>query len=208
MLKWGLNFEKECFIDYICNNKQYTIMEATKVNIQDIARYTILRIIQNGYTICPLKLQKVLYYMQAWHLVYFDKQMLFDEKPQAWVNGPVYRTVYDTYKHIPMYNQFNIEDIGIKQAGEEMDILLAAEAEIQRANLKLTEEQNKFIESIYDHYGAMIHDRLVFLTHSELPWSEQREGLLPFQHSDRELSIDTMFDYYNKRMLRNREKRQ
>lgn len=183
-------------------------MKATKVNIQDIARYTILRLIQNGDTICPLKLQKILYYMQAWHLVYFDKQLLFDEKPQAWVNGPVYRTVYEIYKHIPMYNQFSLSNIDIKQQDVELEILLNAEAEKQLANLALTEEQNKFIESIYDHYGTMDHDRLVFLTHSELPWSEQREGLLPFQHSDRELSIDTMFNYYNKRMLRNREKRQ
>ena len=179
------------------------------VDIQDIAKYTILRLIQNGDSICPLKLQKVLYYMQAWHMVYFGKEnTLFEDIPQAWVNGPVYRTVYDTYKHIPMYNQFNIEDIGVKQTGEEIEILLSTEAEKQRANLNITEEQNKFIESIYDHYGAMEHDRLVFLTHSELPWSEQREGLLPFEHSEKEIPLNTMFEYYNQRMLRNRAKEQ
>ncbi|MBQ9077397.1 MAG: DUF4065 domain-containing protein [Muribaculaceae bacterium] len=198
--------KKNIFIN-IFAKKVYVMI--TMVDIQDIAKYTILRLIQNGDSICPLKLQKVLYYMQAWHMVYFGKEnTLFEDIPQAWVNGPVYRTVYDTYKHIPMYNQFNIEDIGVKQTGEEIEILLSTEAEKQRANLNITEEQNKFIESIYDHYGAMEHDRLVFLTHSELPWSEQREGLLPFEHSEKEIPLNTMFEYYNQRMLRNRAKEQ
>ncbi len=29
----------------------------------------------------PLKATEKLYYIQAWHMVYFDKKLLFDERP-------------------------------------------------------------------------------------------------------------------------------
>lgn len=180
----------------------------TKVDIHDIAKYTILRLIQNGDSVCPLKLQKILYYMQAWHMVYFGKDnTLFEDIPQAWVNGPVYRTIYDTYKHIPMYNQFSLSDIDIT-INDDIEKILTYEARNLHDKLPLTQEQFDFIESIYSHYGAMEHDRLVFLTHSESPWSEQREGLLPFEHSEKEIPLNAMFEYYNQRMLRNRAKEQ
>ncbi|WP_307850044.1 MULTISPECIES: type II toxin-antitoxin system antitoxin SocA domain-containing protein [unclassified Saccharopolyspora] len=35
-----------------------------------------------------MKLQKLVYYSQAWHLVW-DERPLFDEPVQAWANGPV-----------------------------------------------------------------------------------------------------------------------
>lgn len=182
-----------CFIDYICNNKQCTIMEATKVNIQDIARYTILRLIQNGDTICPLKLQKVLYYMQAWHMVYFDREnTLFDDVPEAWVNGPVYRSVYETYKAIPMYEQIQPKSFGFNSPKELRD-----EAERIYKLLSLTKDQNDFIESIYRHYGTMSHDRLVYLTHSQAPWNNARKGLDAFEYSNQLIKLEDMFQYYS-----------
>jgi uncharacterized phage-associated protein len=48
--------------------------------------------------------------------------------------------------------------------------------------------------------------KLVFLTHSELPWSEKREGLSPFDYSEEKISLDTMYDYYHRRMEHNRAK--
>lgn len=60
--------------------------------------FTILYCQNMGVSINPLKLQKLLYYIQSWHIVKFEKNILFDTMPEAWVNGPVYRPIYDRYK--------------------------------------------------------------------------------------------------------------
>lgn len=43
------------------------------------------------------KLQKLLYYCQAWSLVWNEKP-LFKEPIFAWASGPVVREVYEKYK--------------------------------------------------------------------------------------------------------------
>ena len=93
------------------------------VDIKRVAKYTILRLIQNGQSICPLKLQKLLYYIQAWHMVYFEREnTLFNEVPEAWVNGPVYRTMYDEYKNIGIYDQITLDNISSNIENIETDI--------------------------------------------------------------------------------------
>lgn len=163
----------------------------SKVAIEDIARYTVLRLTQNGNSICPLKLQKVLYYMQAWYMVYFNREnTLFDDVPEAWVNGPVYRSVYNAYKDVGMYDQIPLAKVGSSEESLEKD------TEALYRKMGLGKEETEFIESVYKHYGSMSHDQLVFLTHSQRPWNEARKGLEPFEYSDREISLDTMYRYY------------
>lgn len=166
----------------------------THVNIKDISDFTLLYCFDNGISMNPLKLQKILYYIQTWHMVYFNKAMIFDEKPEAWVNGPVYPTIYHQYKDvIGIYDQMTPENTNI-----------STDLESKRKDLELDNQQCAFLESIYQHYGLMSHDRLVFLTHAELPWSEQREGLNPFEPSKKEISFNTMYSYYKNRFDKNR----
>ena len=44
-----------------------------------------------------LKLQKLVYYAQAWSLVW-DEKPLFDEKIEAWSNGPVVRDLFEFHR--------------------------------------------------------------------------------------------------------------
>ena len=163
----------------------------SKVAIEDIARYTVLRLTQNGNSICPLKLQKVLYYMQAWYMVYFNREnTLFDDVPEAWVNGPVYRSVYNAYKDVGMYDQIPLAKVGSSEESLEKD------TEALYRKMGLNKEETEFIEAVYKHYGSMSHDRLVFLTHSQRPWNEARKGLEPFEYGNQEISLDTMYQYY------------
>ena len=57
----------------------------------------------------------------------------------------------------------------------------------------------ELLESIILLYGSKTQNDLIFLTHSEKPWVEMREGLRPFDRSERELSLDTMYEYYKER---------
>lgn len=161
-----------------------------QASLLNVARYTVLRLQQMGVSISPLKLQKILYYIQAWHLVYFEKQSLFPDEPEAWVNGPVYRDVYEEYRTLGIYQQ-------ITPAFFELtDESVSCELEKLHDEMALNNMQWAFIEAIYKHYGTMDHDRLVMLTHSEKPWNEARKGLSPLEYSDNKISLDSMYDYY------------
>ena len=67
-----------------------------KITISDIADYFITKNHEYGDYITNLKLQKLVYYAQAWYLAFLDKP-LFDEDFEAWVHGPVNRDLYDRY---------------------------------------------------------------------------------------------------------------
>lgn len=63
----------------------------------DVARYIIAHCNRNGQTISNLKLQKILYFIQAEFLVVQDKPC-FQEQIEAWDFGPVVPEVYRHYK--------------------------------------------------------------------------------------------------------------
>ena len=64
----------------------------------DVANYFLCRIDREaGDTISLLKLQKLVYYAQAWSLVMKD-QPLFYQDIEAWSSGPVVRDVWNQYE--------------------------------------------------------------------------------------------------------------
>jgi len=65
-----------------------------------------------GSTVSPKKLQKLVYYTDAWHLVHF-KSELINENFEAWVHGPVVPELYQDLK------QFGYNDI--KVINDELD---------------------------------------------------------------------------------------
>lgn len=169
--------------------------------IKDIARYIGLSLIAKGLTVSPLKLQKLLYYVQSWYMVFNGRQnTLFVQAPQAWVNGPVYPDIYYLYrdKVSNMCDHLTAKDFDT----DDVNVTLAQLA----AKLQLTAEETELLDSVVMLYGAKSQNGLIFLTHAEQPWVEAREGLAPYQRSEREISLDTMHDYYKARYDRNRQK--
>ncbi len=70
-------------------------MEKSK-SVFDVAAY-ILNKQPKKNPITAWKLQKLVYYCQAWSLVW-DEQPLFKEKIVAWANGPVVKELYEQHK--------------------------------------------------------------------------------------------------------------
>jgi len=69
------------------------------LNAQNVANYFLAQLSEEcGDTISNLKLQKLLYYAQGFHLVLFDKP-LFADQIRAWQHGPVVPSIYHTYSH-------------------------------------------------------------------------------------------------------------
>jgi uncharacterized phage-associated protein len=140
----------------------------------DVAHYFLKRLDREaGDTMSPLKLQKLLYYAQAWSLV-LNNQPIFPEDIEAWVSGPVVRKVwneYQAYKYrdIPEPPEFNLEF-----DGEELEVL----------------------EEVWKTYGELSAKRLQELTHLETPWQNARQGLEPAEKSSNIISHTAMKSFY------------
>jgi uncharacterized phage-associated protein len=140
----------------------------------DIACYFLCRVDRDaGDTISLLKLQKLLYYGQAWSLV-LRKQPLFYQEIEAWVSGPVVRDVWNEYQ-VYKYGDIPVPD---------------------RCDIEWEEDELEVLEEVWNTYGELSARHLQNLTHSELPWRKAREGLEPAEKSKNVISMDDMQSYY------------
>ena len=174
------------------------------VDIKDFAKYIGLSMISKGISVSPLKLQKILYYEQAWHMVFFGREnQLFNQAPQAWVNGPVYPEIYKEYKgYVPgMCDLLRETHFGVDRKEAILPTI-----QMLSEKMSLTSEQIRLMDSVIMLYGSKTQNQLILVTHSERPWCEAREGLLPYQSSENEISLNTMCDYYSERRKRRTQK--
>jgi uncharacterized phage-associated protein len=170
------------------NNQMETLLNK-------MSDFIILYCQNMGVGINPLKLQKLLYYIQSWHITKFEKDILFETMPEAWVNGPVYRPIYDKYKT----NFFRNENF----SNSLDEVTLSKKISEKLKSLNLSEDKQNLIFSVLNAYGKLSDERLVLMTHSEEPWNEARQGLSPIARSEKKISPDTIFNYYNKRLVKN-----
>ena len=70
--------------------------------------------------------------------------------------------------------------------------------------LNLTDDEIELTDRVVMLYGSKTQNQLVFMTHSEQPWAEQRIGLKPSTYSDNEMSLDTMYSFFKERYDNNR----
>jgi uncharacterized phage-associated protein len=163
-------------------------MEAkiNRSNIEDVATFVLAYFENNGKTISHLKLQKILYYIQSWHLAYFHDP-LFKDEPEAWINGPVYIPIYDRYNTTLMMDPIKIDH------GRTTEDFFNSACE----KVNFTNDQQELISSVLHKYGAMPQLKLVYLTHKERPWNDARQGIAPFVRSRNTITHKSMEEYYS-----------
>jgi uncharacterized phage-associated protein len=163
------------------------------IDIQKFAQYIVEKFSISGEPLTNKKLQKILYYVEAWHLVYFDSQ-LFSESPEAWIYGPVYPSVYQKYRKYKA-NPITIdEDYPIQKINELLE------------SFNFNDEKKEFLFSVLKYYGSRSALELEILTHREKPWLDAREGLSDFENSTTLISKETMKNYYNSLKIKNQSK--
>lgn len=139
--------------------------------VHDVAAY----IIEKTGEISAMKLQKLVYYSQAWHAVWTDRA-LFDEEIRAWANGPV---VYDLYqKH---RGQFLIQAWPYGDAA------------------RLDKDEADSVDVVLGAYGKYTAHELSEMTHHEAPWVEAREGLGDGIRGNEPITLGAMVEYYSTR---------
>jgi uncharacterized phage-associated protein len=120
------------------------------------------------------KLQKLVYYSQAWSLVWDDEEPLFSEPIQAWANGPVCPALYQIHKH-----QF------------------ATDKPWPKGDWRtLTAAERKRIDAVLKYYGRHTGQWLRELTHREEPWKKARKGLPADAPSRAVITPESMALYY------------
>jgi uncharacterized phage-associated protein len=142
------------------------------VDQNSVADYLICTARQCGELLTNLKLQKLLYYAQAWHLAFYDEP-LFDEEFRAWKHGPVLPTQYRRYRHTG-WNPI-------------LDRLSPPE---------LPERVCLHLKYILRSYGSDSAIALEQMTHAEPPWREARGNLDPDRNSNRAISTESMRSFY------------
>lgn len=153
------------------------------------AKYIIAFSDSKGDKITNKKLQKLLYYVQAWNLAVFNDP-LFNEVAQAWRHGPVYPTVYQAFKSFGAENVSLASDYEKGAIDEEDMMKLIAEES------NLTQEQAGLIEEVMTKYGTQSAFALEILSHRERPWLDARKGLDDFDASEEPITYDAMRAYY------------
>ena len=156
-----------------------TTKSKSKLKALDVAQYFIYLANQENKSITNKKLQKLVYYAQAWSLALNNKK-LFSEHIEAWVHGPAIRTLYVQYKN------FGFGPI---------------EEEVKDTSInKITGKNKELLNEVWGAYGKLDAGYLEMLTHSERPWQEAREGLQSHENSENTISIKTMKSYYSERL--------
>ena len=130
----------------------------------EVAKYII-----KNLPVDNLKLQKLLYYSQAVHLVMRDKKPLFGEAIEAWDYGPVVPPVYREYKH------------------HGFEILPPAEGQTT-----LSFDEIRAVDMTLDCFGGLTGPALINQTHHEDPWKNAYRSGRPSEI----ITVESIFEYF------------
>jgi len=121
----------------------------------DVAKFFIALVDEDsGDSISNLKLQKLVYYAQGFHLAMYGEP-LFPERIFAWAHGPVVKELYHAYK------QFGAKPIDLNQDFD---------AGIYDEGLQ------DFLAEVNTVYGQFTASKLRNMTHNEPPWKDTPLG--------------------------------
>lgn len=147
-------------------------------------------ILQTGGGMAHLKLQKLLYYIQALHLAYFEHEII-DDDFEAWLHGPVSRKVYDRVKGLSvLYNEILFDPTEWNN-GNTPDVLIEA---------TLTSDQKELVDEVIENYGKFTPSQLETLSHSEAPWIDARKGYGVADKCSVIIPKEVMREYYKQQL--------
>ena len=140
---------------------------ATTLTALDISDYLVASVdVESGDNITPLKLQKLLYYAQGFHVAMHDGAPLFSESILAWKHGPVVKRVYNHYSDLA-YHPIDHKKVDVH---------------------KYAPEDRELLDAVYSTYGQFGAWKLEAMTHEESPWVKTRPQAV--------ISLDLMMDYF------------
>ena len=155
--------KKECYYMNVTFYKYF--WGDTMAKALDVARYIIQYSNDRNYGVSNLRLQKLLYFVQAVSLAYSD-QGCFEDEIEAWELGPVVPAVYREYK---CYGNGSIptSDILVADGGNIW--------EVRREKFNkdvLPKKTQEVVRQIVERFSQRSTTGLVDLTHNQRPWMD------------------------------------
>ena len=139
-----------------------------------------------GDFLTNLKLQKLVYYAQAWYLANYNKP-LFNDDFEAWIHGPVMGKLYRSLKSKGFYLSTPIKSsIKIDKIKEDLD--------------EIDAELFSFLEKVAKVYFPYTAYELELMTHQETPWIKARKNLKPTDRCTNIITKSSIRDFYGKRI--------
>ena len=154
-------------------------IKTKNLSYEDVAKFFLAFANETGESITNLKLQKLVYYAQAWYLANYGKPLFADDF-QAWIHGPVIPDLYQTYKTFgsgPIVTAFQLKDI---------------EKDLDSDTAEYLNE----VAKVYMPFGGY---QLEMMTHKETPWLEARGNLEPDQRCENLISKTSMQKFYGQK---------
>ncbi|KGE20685.1 Panacea domain-containing protein [Paenibacillus wynnii] len=146
------------------------------MDIFSAAKYFLSKVDEEeGVLITHLKLQKIVYYAQAWYLAIYGRRLFEDKQFEAWAHGPVNPELFQVYRGygyqpIPFPEDFDPTDY--------------------------SRGEKDYLDQIWSLYGRFDAKYLEALTHKEEPWLSTRGDLPEGARCDTPISDDLMTEYY------------
>ena len=139
----------------------------------DVANYFLRRADDNaGDLISNLKLQKLVYYAQGYHLALFGKP-LFNERIEAWMHGPVIPEMYYAFKQFgdgPVFPNYDFDAPSV-----------------------FNQDELNLLDEVYQILGQFSAWRLRDMTQGEHPWKDTSQG--------EEITHDSLESYFKTQLI-------
>lgn len=167
-----------------CDNLWYSIfrimkgkvisMESNNITVFDVANY-----FRSKESMTHKKLQKLVYYAYVQYIIEYNtaddiSRFLFKDKPEAWLHGPVFASLYQEYKK---YNWKEIPKKIIVRSRYNDDVIA-------------------ILNKTWDKYGIYSADKLEYMTHCELPWQKARNELSHNAYSNNIITPESIYKFY------------
>ncbi|MET3946830.1 putative phage-associated protein [Arthrobacter sp. UYCu512] len=137
-------------------------------DVHNVAAYIVSRL----GNMSTMKLQKLCYYSQGWHLAW-EGEPLFNARIEAWRLGPVVRELYAYHRLESSVDSWEKGDAS-----------------------QLSRAERSVIDDVLAAYKNMSGLQLSELTHQEEPWLKARGASHPAASSNREVKISDMETHF------------
>jgi uncharacterized phage-associated protein len=146
------------------------------ITAQTIAERFVFLCQEHGDVLTNLKLQKFVYYAQAWFLA-LNSKPLFNDDFQAWPNGPIQPNVFARFR------QFGAGPITLGGASP-----------------KFSSKIEEHIKDVMQSYGRLSAFEIDLLACQESPWMNARKGLDPDEPSSNLIEKSAMQKFYKAKL--------
>lgn len=165
-------------------SERRTGMNEGKYNVSDVARYVINYVNKNDDLISNLKLQKVLYFIQAKFLTDIGYPC-FKEEIEAWNFGPVILSIYREYKrygagYIPPIEKFYVYSDDIFECKY-----------VEYSDSVIDDCDKEAINEMIDKCAVYSATQLVNITHNQTPW---KKAFSPRKNNP--ISKQSIYDFF------------